>query len=320
MAIDYKLFTALFSSSHAAEAMGAIAQQAESAGFGPAVSEALKQAVADAVSAERTLQEDELRQAFSRLEWLGRGRQREAYETFAAYVNAVSLQASQRDAIADGEAFLLSARDENGAFIVSNQRVLDHLHKVGGTIDRMATRYLADPNAWSRTLAHASKDVGMMVEVLHSTVPGEFENPYHRFRALTQRTLELALAARATEARGGEEAREIEDLSFAINGAFEEGRFHDVIQLALEVWVRSVELLSPLEAEEDVAESVRGGARAVSADAEAAKILRIREEAPAKLQPATVASPFNIGTALQGVKISTLQVFGAIQPCTRFVK
>lgn len=325
MTIDYDKLTALLASSHAAAAVRALADEAEQVGLGPELRQALYQALDDSREEAQTIQEASLRQAFHGLEALGRGRKREAFEAFAAYVNTVSDLAVQRDAIAESEAFLLSARDENGAFIVSNPRVIEHVRKLGGMVDQMADRYLSDPQAWSRVLAPASKDLCAMAAAVRFTVPGEFENPYHRFRALTERTQELALAVRASKILSREEAKSIEALSFDINLALEEGCFHDLIQIALEVWVRSVETLPPYEGIAADAVARRGVLHLVNGDSETrntgvVKLAGVREGAPSTLRPATVPTLVNTGAIPTGTTITTALALGAIHPCTRVLK
>lgn len=213
------------------------------------------------------LNEASLARQFQRLDGILRGKNERACDGFFKLANTVAaLSAQLRETVRLGNN-LLKEVDGAGVRVIENPLAKRHIQEVLSLLDRMGTIYMQHPERWSRLIHNASWDIecfrkiidetviGQIREINDGYVNGSLKDPYLQ---IVQWLFPEAMKMRRAHHLDNRAREQFERLSFEINIAFNEGRPDDVLQLALEIWVREVDVQKIYDFDKETLASIEG--------------------------------------------------------------
>ncbi len=227
--LDYEKMVALMRSETREDAAFVLTQQARGTEFGDDAAAAFSRALnltADHGRAPRAATEHVLRDAFWRLEQLGRRRPSPSLSLFMERVNeCASMTVMMKKAKSAGE-MVIAAK---GASAVSSSLVQGHVREILSIVGNMGTRYLETPDAWADFIENAYKDLTQLAFFAFGAEPAQLLQKMQRLIMICTRDMP------------DDVRRELEERAHLMNTAFIAKDFGGCRERALETWVLMIE-------------------------------------------------------------------------------
>jgi hypothetical protein len=235
MAIDFAGLMYLVRSEHREDAAFVIKSWAESFGFSAELNGAFVRTLRETSDhnghASESATEHVLRDAFWRLETIGRLKQPNGYARFEERLNRLSDLAQKLDASRAAAVGLLYTFDADGMQVVHDKRVRKHVEGVLSLLEWMGSRYLVEPEQWCALIDNAAFDLIPLNGML-------FDEPPELIHERMQNTLNKMMKHRASEMD-----ERLRTMPARIGAAFKEGRHDDLREHAIEAWVDVIDCL-----------------------------------------------------------------------------